>query len=525
MAGVKGMFRSQRTAELPPRRRYRLWVAGWLMLACIAVPASADPLWLDPLGRPAASARDALRLLADAGSDGLAPQDYRVDELSARAVALDAAPGTADASQFERDLGEAMRRFVHDLHVGRVDPRSVGFQVARPRDAEPLGSLLDKAVSSGRLPELIGELRPRFEQYAQLRSALARYRALAAEAAWTPLRINTPLKPGERSDSAVDVRRRLVALGDVPADSNLEGTQYDAALAQAVGRFQSRHGLPVDGVIGRATLASLNVPLPTRVHQIELAMERLRWLPAPGSQPLVGINIPMFRLWAYDPARSAERPLGMGVVVGRALNTRTPVLSAEIRHLIFRPYWNVPRSIVRNELLPALARDPGYLARHDMEIVRGPGDDAEIVPQSSESLSELRLGALRVRQRPGPKNSLGLVKFIFPNAADVYLHATPATELFGRARRDFSHGCVRVEDPIALAQWLLQDQAQWSRERITQAMAGTAPLRVELARPVPVVLFYMTAMSMPEDHALHFADDLYGHDARLTRALAMRRMH
>lgn len=495
------------------------------MLACITVPAGADPHWLDPVGRPAASARDALRLLADAESDGLAPQDYRVDELSARAVALGAAPGTADAPQFERDLGEAMRRFAHDLHVGRVDPRSVGFQLARPRDAEPdLESLLDKAVSTGRLRELIGELRPRFEQYAQLRSALARYRALAAEWAWTPLRIKTPLKPGERSDAAVDVRRRLVALGDMPAAANSDGAQYDAALAQAVGRFQSRHGLPVDGVIGRATLASLNVPLTNRVRQIELAMERLRWLPAPGSRPLVGINIPMFRLWAYDPARSGEQPLGMGVVVGRALNTRTPVLSAEIRHLIFRPYWNVPRSIVRNELLPAVARDPGYLARHDMEIVRGPGDDAEIVPQNSESLSELRLGALRVRQRPGPRNSLGLVKFIFPNAADVYLHGTPATELFGRARRDFSHGCVRVEDPTALARWLLQDQTQWSRERITQAMAGAAPLRVELTRPVPVVLFYMTAMSMPEDHALHFADDLYGHDARLTRALAMRRV-
>jgi murein L,D-transpeptidase YcbB/YkuD len=135
----------------------------------------------------------------------------------------------------------------------------------------------------------------------------------------------------------------------------------------------------------------------------------------------------------------------------------------------------------------------------------------------------VQVGALRVRQRPGPKNSLGLVKFIFPNAADVYLHGTPATELFGRARRDFSHGCVRVEDPVALAQWLLHDQTQWSRERIAQAMAGAGPLRVELTRPIPVVLFYMTAMSMPRDHALHFADDLYGHDARLIRALATRR--
>lgn len=520
------MYRSRGAAQSRRRRWCGLRVACWLILVLTIAPANADPLWLDPVGRPAAGARDALRLLADAASDGLVAQDYRADELAARAAALSATPETADAPRFERDLGEAMRRFAHDLHVGRVDPRTVGFQVAHPRDVEPdLDALLDKAVAAGHLSEFIGGLRPRFEQYAQLRSALARYRALAAESAWTPLRIKTPLRPDERSDSIPDVRRRLVALGDMQPGVVSGSTQYDAPLAQAVGRFQSRHGLPVDGVIGRATLASLNVPPTIRVRQIELAMERLRWLPAPGARPLVGINIPMFRLWAYDPARSGEPPLDMGVVVGRALNTRTPVLSAEIRHLVFRPYWNVPRSIVRNELLPAVARDPGYLTRHDMELVRGSGDDAEVVPQGPESLAALRGGALRVRQRPGPKNSLGLVKFIFPNAADVYLHGTSATELFGRARRDFSHGCVRVEDPVALAQWLLRDQTQWSRERITQAMAGPEPLRVELARPVPVVLFYMTAMSMPQNHALHFADDLYGHDAQLIRALAARRMH
>lgn len=507
------------------RYRYRLQIACLLIVAGIAASAGAQPPWLDSAGRPAASVREALRLLSDAASDGLAPQDYRVDELSARAVALHAAPNSADARQFERDLGDAVRRFAHDLHVGRIDPRSVGFQLPRSRDAAPdLDTMLDDAVSTGRLPHFIEGLRPRFEQYALLRSALARYRVLAVESAWTPLRIKLPLKPGERSDAAVDLRHRLAALGDLPEGDGPGGTQYDAPLAQAVRRFQSRHGLPVDGVIGRATLASLNVPPATRARQIELAMERLRWLPAPGSQPLVGINIPMFRLWAYDPARSAQPPLGMGVVVGRALDTRTPVLSAEIRHLIFRPYWNVPHSIVRNELLPALARDPGYLGRHDMEIVRGPGDDAQIVALNPENLAALRSGTLRVRQRPGPRNSLGLVKFVFPNAADVYLHATPATELFGRARRDFSHGCVRVEEPVALASWLLQDQAHWPRERITQAMAGSAPMRVELTRPIPVVLFYMTAMSMPEDHAMHFADDLYGHDARLARALVARRI-
>ena len=195
-----------------------------------------------------------------------------------------------------------------------------------------------------------------------------------------------------------------------------------------------------------------------------------------------------------------------------------------MRYLVFRPYWNLPRSIVRNDVLPALARDPGYLQRNDMEIVRGAGDDAQAVAASNENLAGLREGGLRLRQRPGPKNSLGLVKFIFPNDANVYLHDTPAAQLFGRARRDFSHGCVRVANPVALAHWVLKDQPVWTRERVQAAMAGTLSLRVDLTEPLQVILFYMTAMVVPADQALHFASDIYGHDTRLARALASRRV-
>ena len=276
-------------------------------------------------------------------------------------------------------------------------------------------------------------------------------------------------------------------------------------------------------MIGRATLAALNEPLAHRVQPLELALERLRWLPPLGTRQFIGINIPMYRLWARDPAAPDSRPISMRVVVGRALNTQTPVLIEEMRYLVFRPYWNLPRSIVRNEVLPAVARDPGYLQRNEMEIVRGGGDDAPVVAASSENLAALREGGLRLRQRPGTKNSLGLVKFIFPNDANVYLHDTPVTLLFGRARRDLSHGCVRVEDPVALAQWVLKDQPGWTRETIQAAMAGTSPLRVDLTRPLPVILFYMTAMVMPADQALYFADDIYGHDTKLARALASRR--
>ena len=286
-------------------------------------------------------------------------------------------------------------------------------------------------------------------------------------------------------------------------------------------RFQIRHGLEPDGVRGKGTQAALRVPLAWRVRQIELALERLRWLPDLGDRRLIALNIPMFRFWAWDSTPPNDAPsLTMNVIVGRALSTETPVFDEEMREVIFRPYWNVPRSILRHEILPLLERDPDYLGRQNMEIVRGDGDDARPVGATAENLALLRQGALRVRQRPGPHNALGLVKFVFPNEENVYMHGTPVQSLFSRSRRDFSHGCVRVEDPVALAEWVLRERPEWTRQRILSAMAGERPVSVSLPRPIQVILNYTTAVVMPEDGTIHFADDIYRHDTRLDRALA-----
>jgi murein L,D-transpeptidase YcbB/YkuD len=296
---------------------------------------------------------------------------------------------------------------------------------------------------------------------------------------------------------------------------------YDDDIVEAVRRFQSRHGLLQDGTLGPATQTELAVPVSQRVRQIELSMERLRWLP-PLERPFLAVNIPMFRLWGVDVQDSAA--VAMNVIVGRALNTRTPVLLAQMRQVVFRPYWNVPRSILLHELLPLIERDRGYLARHDMEIVRGAGDDAASVEPTTGNLALLRSGALRLRQRPGPRNSLGLVKFDFPNDSGVYLHGTPVQSLFARPRRDLSHGCVRVEDPVALAEWVLRDQPGWTRERIVAAMNGERSQAVPLARRRTVVLYYVSALA-GRDGSVQFAQDVYGHDTRLERALAARRPH
>lgn len=259
--------------------------------------------------------------------------------------------------------------------------------------------------------------------------------------------------------------------------------------------------------------------LALKVHQIELALERLRWLPDIASERLVAVNIPMFQLWAWEAIRPQGYPaLTMSVIVGRAFRHQTPVFASEIREVIFRPYWNVPSSIVSAEILPALEREPNYLARQDMEIVRGAGDDASPVAVTSRNLELLRAGALRLRQRPGPSNALGLVKFVFPSEQNVYLHGTPQPDLFKEPRRDFSHGCVRVEDPVGLAEWLLNDPALWNRGQILAAMQDQTR-RVNLTRPVRVVLFYTTAVFLPQDGTIQFAEDIYGHDARLDAAL------
>ncbi|TXC66002.1 L,D-transpeptidase family protein [Piscinibacter aquaticus] len=446
---------------------------------------------------------EARTILDSAANDGLDADDYRSGAVE-----------------------EAFRRYLRHLHVGRVRPRDLGFGVTgAPGDGAAVDAALASAVAAGQLQNAVRALAPALAQYRQLRDALARYRLLAAAPGWAALApISKKLEPGQPYAGVAGLRERMVVLGDLPGDATVATGHYEGALVEAVRRFQSRHGLDADGVIGRGTQAALNVPPAQRVRQIELAMERLRWLPPRSSRPVIAINIPMFRLWAWDAGAAESVPaLSMEVIVGRAVRTQTPVFADEMTHLIFRPYWNVPRSILRNEVLPAALRDPGYLARHDMEIVSGPGDDAKPVAATPEAFEAARAGALRVRQRPGPKNSLGLVKFIFPNDDNVYLHGTPARELFARSRRDFSHGCVRVQNPPALAQWLLKDQSAWNAERIAAAMEGAKSQQVNLSAPVPVLLYYLTAAVSPDDGMLHFAEDIYGHDAALDRALKARR--
>jgi len=494
-------------------------------LTTLYAPQANAPLWVDASGRPSRDARDALALLGGAADDGLDPVDYSAAPLERLSATLQAVPTprAPDVAAFDTGLSVSILLYLRHLHAGRVDPREIGFRMAAPADDHDYTALVRAALASHGIIDTAAKLAPPFALYRRLRGTLPRYRSLAADPTLGSLPAPAaPVRPGQPYAGLGALHRLLMALGDLPAETPApaESSTYDGPLVEGVKRFQIRHGLQADGVLSKDTQAALRVPLSWRVRQIEFALERLRWLPHLGEKRFVAVNIPMFRLWAWDSLPPDGTPsFQTGAIVGRALNTQTPVFVEEMRYIIFRPYWNVPPSILRHEILPALDRDPDYLERHDMEIVSGQGDDARPVPVTAETIAQLRQGKLRVRQRPGPKNALGLVKFVFPNDYNVYLHGTPSPELFKRARRDFSHGCVRVEDPVALAEWALKEQPEWTRERIVAAMNADQPRQVNLTRPIQVLLYYITAAVMPEDGTVHFAEDIYGHDTKLERAL------
>ena len=484
-------------------------------------PLAPAPLWVDATGRATAPALQALALFDEASTHGLNPASYRPALIAGAAiVAADATgPLPSQSARFDIDLSLGLIRYVHDLHLGRVDGHALGYHLSARTDGPDVPALVRDAAA-GRLTGITA-LAPRLRQYVALQQALVTYRALAAAGIPAPLpKSSKVIHLDDTFRDAPALRAFLIAIGDMPADApDSSHDVFTPALSDAVKQFQQRHGLTADGTLGLATQNALRVPLTARVRQIELSLERLRWLPRDPQGPALIVNIPMFRLWSWEavPSRTVP-PVNLKVIVGRARNTPTPVFSAVLDTVVFRPYWNIPTSILINETLPAIRKDARYLAKNDMEIVRGDGDRPEIVPLSPDALRLLAQGALRVRQRPGPKNSLGLIKFVFPNDMSVFMHGTPAVKLFERERRDLSHGCVRVEDPVALAEWVL-NSSDWPRDAIVKATEGTDSRSVPVAQPVRVMLFYATAAVMP-DGVVHFANDLYGHDAALSSALA-----
>lgn len=502
------------------------WLAG-LVVSGALLPLSANAQsssspWVSD-GKPTPLAVQAVSRLQAASEDGLSPDDYLAPELASELVSLQHSgqPDIKAVTLFEQRLNLAMTQYLNDLALGRVSARDVHhrFDGAEPRQFS--ASLeLQSAIDAGNLDLAIEQARPTFPLYPALKVALSQYQTLAGHSAWQtalPMPTGKKLEEGQPYSGLDMLRERLIVLGDMPspvAPSKL----YDSALVQGVKAFQARHGLTQDGVIGPRTLDALNVTPAQRAEQIALSMERLRWTPLHQGERLIAVNLPGFMLYGFeiDDAGKVRVDVEMRVVVGRSLNHRTPVFDEDMRFIEFSPYWNVPPSIARSETIPALRKDPNYLQKQQMEFVDASGKiSTDVTP---EKLQAVLKGQLRIRQRPGPHNALGSIKFIFPNNENIFLHFTPSTHLFERDRRDLSHGCIRVEEPVELAKFVLANDPEWTEEKIREAMDAGTSKTIRLKDPVPVLIGYSTVLT--RNGTVFFYPDVYGHDATLLKALS-----
>jgi murein L,D-transpeptidase YcbB/YkuD len=471
-------------------------------------------------GRPTQQGLAMIELFRAAEKKGLDPEDYDASRWPARLQDLAASTQNNDGlARFDFALTVSSFRYLSDLYQGRVSPKEC--QIGLPdKHFDAAQFLRNEIIHAADVKGVAEKLEPPFDGYRRALAALERYRALAHEGEGTPLpEFKSSVHPGDMYSGIQPLAERLRRLGDLPANTPAPASQsYQEPLVSAVKAFQQRHGLPADGVLGRATWEELSAPLSRRVVQIKLALERWRWLPGNVGPRVLVVNIPEFRLRAYDNHRTT---LTMRAIVGKALGHQTPIFADEMESIIFRPYWNVPESIQKKELVPLIRRNPVYLTRHKMEVVDGK-EEVVAVSVDAKILKQLAAGKLHIRQQPGPANSLGLIKFVFPNQYGVYLHGTPESGLFYQTRRDFSHGCIRIEDPAALAAWVLRDRPEWTQKRILATMSGQKPVSVKLTAPIPVLILYGTVF-VEENGEVHFFRDIYGHDATLEKALASHR--
>jgi len=479
------------------------------------------PAWSKDKG-PLPLANKFLLIIRQADQEGLDPDDYHLAKIESvlaeirQSKKMKNPPDPGRLSDLDLLLTDAFLIYSAHMLSGRINPETMDPEWHANRREADLAEILQNALDSNEIEKSLKNLLPRQAGYARLRKKLAQYRKIAADGGWVAVSQGPKLQKGDRNGRVMLLRERLFAEGDVERSFWGDEDHFDETLETGVRHFQERNGLDVDGVVGPQTLESLNVTAHERVLQIALNMERWRWLPQDLGDCHILVNIAGFNLAVVE---NDHVYMDMRIVSGKSYR-RTPVFSGQMTYVVLNPSWNVPYKLAVQDKLPLIKENVGYLAEQGMRVYQGWGAETmEIDPHTIDwSQISPENFSFRLRQDPGPKNALGHIKFMFPNKFDVYLHDTPSKDLFEKAVRTFSSGCIRIEKPVELAEFLLQDDPEWRPEKIQAALEKGEEKTVRLPKPIPIHLLYWTAW-VDEKGTVHFRKDIYGRDKRLDDAL------
>lgn len=462
---------------------------------------SYQPIWTNP-----GSVRQLVDAIKDSYHDGLTPEDYHLSLIQQLQKALVAKPDPAKQAKLDVVLTDSLVRLGYHLLMGKVDPESLdrNWNMDRTLKLDPILKM-SIAIDNAQVTGLVAGFRPKADFYRDLKQVLANYRKIQAEGGWPQVPAGKTLKPGMTTPRVTTIRQRLVVTTDMPAVS-MESSLYDAAVEAGVKQFQQRHGFEADGVVGKGTLAAMNVPIKARIGQLRVNLDRARWVLHDLPQDFVVTDIAGFNLLYI---RNGQEAWKTRVQVGKTYR-KTPVFRDRIRYIEFNPTWTIPPGILRKDILPKVKRDPQYLQNKNMVVLNQQGKQIDIATIDWSQYPGKGFPYL-IRQQPGPNNALGRVKFIFPNKHSVYLHDTPSKSGFKRAERAFSSGCIRVQNPFHFAELLLADKPGWDRAKIDAVVGSRKTTRVNLSKPLTVMLLYWTA-AVDNERRVVFKQDIYDRD-------------